>query len=99
MGQTFLSVFLSRRKTREDTNRSFEDSSLSLRHTPTPDPNPGNGWQTSGRPLNERIILMGAAPLRLCAAPASLRGRHSLEPFSRFVQLLEGPAHDAGGSC
>ena len=29
---------------------------------------------------------------------ASLRGRHSLEPFPRFVQLIEGPAFDAGRS-
>jgi hypothetical protein len=28
----------------------------------------------------------------------SLHGRHGLEPFPGFVQLLEGPALDAGGS-
>ena len=33
-----------------------------------------------------------------CLEDGSLRGCHGLQPFSRFVQLLEGPALDAGRS-
>jgi hypothetical protein len=32
------------------------------------------------------------------AGPVNLGGRHGLKPFPRFVQLLEGPALDAGRS-
>jgi hypothetical protein len=49
-------------------------------------------YELSGSPVAPQ------AENRLSAGTASLRGRHSFEPFPRFVQLLEGPALDAGGS-